>query len=372
MKLLETLLLVIFVAIQYVAAQKKVVCHYSAESSFKLGNAKFLVENIDLSLCTDIVYKYLSLQRNQLTFSDHSPKELQNIKKFTNLKYAEPYPNVLGSVGGRSLSSIDFSDVAKTKESRELFASSAARFLYYTDFDGLELDWEFPTLNGGTPEDKANFISLLQVLNEQLKVYRLTLFVSVSAIQLIAGKAYDIPKIHPHVDFINLKSFSYKGPWSKQTGYNAPLFTNDEFSVEASVNYWLKRGTPAKKLLMGIPLFGVTFTLTDQDTNGVGVASTGAGKPGQYTDRAGFLGYNEICSKKWQIERNDTAVALYGYRGDQWVSYDDASTIADKTEFINERGLGGVVVWSLENDDFKGTCGQGNFPLLKAVNNGLN
>jgi GH18 family chitinase len=106
-----------------------------------LGNAKFLVDDIDPALCSDIIYKYLSLQRNQLTYVDHSPSELQNIKKFTNLKYVEPFPRVLAAVGGRSVSSIDFSDVAKTRESRELFATSAARFLYYTDFDGLELDW---------------------------------------------------------------------------------------------------------------------------------------------------------------------------------------------------------------------------------------
>jgi chitinase len=227
-------------------------------------------------------------------------------------------------------------------------------------------------MNGGTPEDKTNFILLLQELNEKCKAYQLTLSISVSAIQLIAGKAYDIPKIHPNVDFINLKSYSYHGPWSKQTGYNAPLHSSDEDGVEASVDYWLRGGTPPEKLILGIPFFGVTFKLTDPESNGVGAVSPGAGTSGQYTDRAGFLGYNEICSKKWQIVRNDSAVALHGYRGDQWVSYDDPTIISDKTEFILDRGLGGAMVWSIENDDFKGVCGQGKYPLLNAVNRGLN
>lgn len=96
---------------------------------------------MDPALCTHFVYAYLGLERNQLGFIDHSPNEIQNIKKFTNLKYQEPYPKVIGAVGGRTASSIDFSDVAKTTDTRTLFALSAARFLYYTDFDGLELDW---------------------------------------------------------------------------------------------------------------------------------------------------------------------------------------------------------------------------------------
>lgn len=235
----------------------------------------------------------------------------------------------------------------------------------------LSVILEYPTTNGGTPQDKANFVLLLKELQDKLKVYGLSLSIAVSGIEGISGKAYNIPQIHPLVDFINLKSYSYHGPWSKETGFNSPLRSTDEFCVESSVNYWLDKGVPSEKLIVGIPFFGTAFTLTNPDENGPGSVSPGAGKPGPYTERAGYLGFNEICPKKWPTNYNDSAVAIYAYRGDQWVSYDDPKTISEKTEFIQQKNLGGAMIWTLENDDFKGSCGQGNYPLLKAVNNGL-
>lgn len=53
--------------------------------------------------------------------------------------------------------------VAST-ESRLLFVNSAIDFLRKYDFDGLDLDWEYPTRRGGRPEDKENFAKLVKVL----------------------------------------------------------------------------------------------------------------------------------------------------------------------------------------------------------------
>lgn len=43
----------------------------------------------------------------------------------------------------------------------------------------------------------------------------------------------------------------------------------------------------------------------------------------------------------------------------------------EKVKLINDMDLGGVMIWSLETDDFKGNCGN-KYPLLTAVNDALN
>lgn len=57
--------------------------------------------------------------------------------------------------------------------------------------------------------------------------------------------------------------------------------------------------------------------------------------------------------------------------GNQWVSYDDIAEIKRKSEFVKELGLGGGMIWALDLDDFRNTCGCGKHPLLKTMNNVL-
>lgn len=63
----------------------------------------------------------------------------------------------------------------------------------------------------------------------------------------------------------------------------------------------------------------------------------------------------------------------YVVRGDQWVGYDDEQSLRLKVDFAKSKGLGGIMVWSLDNDDFTGNgCGKGKYPLLRAINDQLN
>jgi chitinase len=36
-------------------------------------------------------------------------------------------------------------------------------------------------------------------------------------------------------------------------------------------------------------------------------------------------------------------------------------------EFARQQGLGGVMVYALEMDDFRNVCGNGNYPLVKSL-----
>lgn len=53
-------------------------------------------------------------------------------------------------------------------------------------------------------------------------------------------------------------------------------------------------GAPSKKLVLGIPLYGRTFTLRDSSKTGIGDYHSGPGVGGRYTQEPGMLGYNEV------------------------------------------------------------------------------
>ena len=55
-------------------------------------------------------------------------------------------------------------------------------------------------------------------------------------------------------------------------------------------------------------------------------------------------------------------------RGDQWLSNDDETSISLKSQFALEKGLAGVMVWSIDIDDFSGSSQGPHFPILRAIN----
>jgi chitinase len=78
-----------------------------------------------------------------------------------------------------------------------------------------------------------------------------------------ALKNIDLEKAQKYLDFINLMTYDFAGPWEPLSGHHAQLFAprhphNEaaRTSCEAVVKYVLSEGVPSKKLLMGIPTYG--------------------------------------------------------------------------------------------------------------------
>ena len=53
------------------------------------------------------------------------------------------------------------------------------------------------------------------------------------------------------------------------------------------------KGVPASKLVIGIPLYGHTFTLATDDS-GINAPTSGPGDAGTFTRDAGFCSYFEV------------------------------------------------------------------------------
>lgn len=69
------------------------------------------------------------------------------------------------------------------------------RYLVHYGFDGIDMDWEYPTLRGGISADKTNFVELLKELKAQLKPWNLLVTVAVAVTEDIVEQAYDIAEM---------------------------------------------------------------------------------------------------------------------------------------------------------------------------------
>jgi chitinase len=77
--------------------------------------------------------------------------------------YAIPNPSVKTSiaVGGWNLGSAPFTRMVATAASRQEFATSTVKFLRDHNFDGLDLDWEYPA-NRGSRQHVSYYSSMIK------------------------------------------------------------------------------------------------------------------------------------------------------------------------------------------------------------------
>lgn len=61
-----------------------------------------------------------------------------------------------------------------------------------------------------------------------------------------------------------------------------------------SLHYWIEKGAPPRKIVMGMPLYGQAFSLTNENKNGLNALAPLPGQAGEFTRAAGFLAYYEV------------------------------------------------------------------------------
>ncbi|XP_023225350.1 probable chitinase 10 [Centruroides sculpturatus] len=367
----------------------RVVCYLGSWANYRYGEGKFLIEHIDPFICTHVVYGFAKLgPDNRIAAYDPYLDLKENwglgaFQRFNGLKKQNPHLTTILAIGGWNEGSVKYSNMAANPASRKTFVDSVVEFLTKYDFDGLDMDWEYPAMRGGKPEDKENFIHLLRDLKEGFEPHGFILTAAVSAGKHTIDPAYDIPQMSKYLDFINLMAYDFHGSWENFAGHNAPLYPREEESedqkvlnVDFAVNYWLDKGCPKNKLVLGMALYGRSFTLKDANNNGLDAPVTGKGMAGPITREGGMLGYNEICKfvgkENWKVEWVESIKSPYAYKDRQWVGYDDQKSIKIKVDYLKEKGLGGGMVWSIETDDFRGLCHGHKYPLLTIIQTELN
>lgn len=375
--------------------EPRIVCYYTNWSVYRPGTAKFNPQNINPYLCTHLVYAFggFTKENNFKPFDKYQDIEKGGYAKFTGLKTYNKNLKTMLAVGGWNEGSSRFSPLVASAERRREFIKNSIKFLRQNHFDGLDLDWEYPSFrDGGKPRDKDNYATLVQELREEYDREsektgrpRLLLTMAVPAGIEYINKGYDVPRLMKYLDWMNILSYDYHSAFEPAVNHHSPLFSLEEESeynydadlnINHTINHYLEAGAEESKLVLGIPTYGRSYTLFNSDANELGAPADGPGEMGDATRENGYLAYYEICEKLkddgWTVEHpNPKAMGPYAYKENQWVGYDDEGIVRKKAEFVVERKLGGIMFWSIDNDDFRGTCQGKPYPLIEAAKDTL-
>jgi len=205
------------------------------------------------------------------------------------------------------------------------------------------VDWEHPS----DPKQGQHYVQLLASLRKELPAPRYLLTSALPAGEW-ALKNIDLAKASTHLDFINLMSYDFSGPWTNACGHHAQLFTptnphNDaaRTSCNSAVTYLLFKGVSARKILLGIPAYGRSFLGSTK----VGDRFTGQG------GEEGTFEYKDLPRPGALVYFDEAVGAIYSIGSDGgFVTYDDPRTVHMKAQYAKQQGLGGLFYWTGTGD----------------------
>ncbi|UKJ08884.1 glycoside hydrolase family 18 protein [Solitalea lacus] len=299
---------------------------------------------------THVIFSFCHLKGNKLNVDKAA--DTATIQQLVALKKINPKLKVLLSLGGWG-GCETCSNVFSTNEGRGEFAKSVKHLNDYFKTDGIDLDWEYPAIEGYPghkykPEDKANFTALVAELRKKLGKKQLITFAT-GGFQKCLEESIDWKGVISKVDYINLMSYDLVNGDSFVTGHHTALYStqSQKESTDNAVSYLLKQGVPSSQIVIGAAFYGRVWENVPNVNNGL--YQSGKFKYG--------LDYGKIVEEipkqtDFVYYWDEIAKAPFYYSADKklFLTYDDKKSIELKTKYVMDKKLGGIMFWEICND----------------------
>jgi chitinase len=343
------ILSLIFLSFSKSSAQKNNQPKGFTITAYYAGNATE-INNYPVEKLTHVIFSFCHLKNNRLSVNNAS--DSLTIQKLVSLKNRNPQLKILLSLGGWG-GCKNCSQVFSSESGRKEFARSTKELTDYFKSDGIDLDWEYPVIEGFpghaySGEDKNNFTSLVKELRKELgKKHEISF--AAGGFTSFLEQSIDWKEVIPVVDRVNLMSYDLINGNSTVTGHHTALFStpSQKESADNSIKYLDSIGVPLNKIVIGAAFYARIF-------ENVAGTNNGLYQKGKFKSGISYRNFDSAFNSREGYVHfwDETAEAPYYYNADKklFATGDDEKSIRLKTKYAKEKGLNGIMFWELLGD----------------------
>lgn len=307
----------------------------------------------DLSTLTHVIHCFQHLNDDTLAWMDKKQEKV--LRELTGRKRTRPDLKVLVSLGGWG-GCATCSEAFAKPAARERFARDVLALLKRTWTDGIDLDWEYPAVQGPpghafNDEDRHNFTLLIRELRKAFgDAYEISFAAGGTDECLLKGFEWD--SIMPLVDRVHIMSYDLVHGYSTMTGHHTPLYSStwQDYSADRAVRLLDSLHVPLNKVVIGAAFYARVF-------KGVPPTNDGLFQPASFSHTIPWsaLDTTLTAAKGWHVARDQATDAEYAYNPEQrlFATYDDPASIGSKCGYVRQRKLGGIMFWQIHDDAFE-------------------
>lgn len=303
-----------------------------------------------------------------------------------------------------------FALISRDPVRRRTFARRMMTAIDMLGFDGIEIDWEYPS-----SADGPGYVALLEELRQQAEIlYQKNLRANTPRPRISIGiaapaspqkiRALDVVapadqgldtywrRIGELVDTVHVMTYDYGGSWLQYSDFNAPMRPASAApadgseapcgvipTIETMLGYVNSLCLTRRQLSLGVPFYGRAVYVSSDETDRPATTSRedwdigvnrpvlkGPAVPGQFNDGSGTYLYNHIVQ---ELDKGAASPSFPAFKAAplhpkarapslltshdgkaMLVTYDTPASVREKVRYARQQGLGGVMVWDLSGD----------------------
>lgn len=320
-------------------------------SNWSVYGAKHFPQDLDTANLSHVFYAFMKIDGNSGEVSLLDPwadvdmpvgNDKGALGLFARIKQKNRNLKLIMSIGGWGTAA-QFAQATGDEAKLSKFVDSTIDLVKNHRFDGIDIDWEYPTSH----QEGTQLVTLLGRLRERLDQLKEGLILTMaSPASEDHCRHIDFPATDRLLTYWNVMAYDFAGSgFSQKTGYHSNLYGSNgdtSLNVDDIMKFYAAR-VDRRKIILGMPLYGRSF-------NKPAAPQIGSEFSREASNGADTVNYGEIDKHAERFDSEKVAAYAYKDADDVFITYDSPQCASVKASYIKDNGFGGGFWWDSKGE----------------------